>query len=155
MISILKEKLWHYIIWHNPDLVYSLQERYKVDTYLEEKVSSVMPIALRMLEEGKGGRQIHELCLEQMTRELKPSRYLFIIKIIEREFEEQYDRLRELGLLAYEGVNLVEHCHNVFEKYCFATGNADSEVVYQAIKDKIADYFFDQQMREEDQGPMQ
>lgn len=154
MVSILKEKLWAYIICHNPELMYRLQEEYKVESYLEQQVSAAMPLVLAMLEEGKEGRQIQELCLEQMTRELKPSRYLYIINMIEREFEEQFDSLKELGLLSFEGVNLVEHCHQIFEKYRFTTGNADDQIIYQAIKDKIADYFFDRQQRAEDQGPI-
>ena len=140
MYQQLKEKLWAYIVHNNPDLMFDLQEEYKVTTYLEDKVSAVMPTALKLLEAGKEGHAIHELCLNEMTAELKPSRYHYISRILSEEFAEDYERLKESGLLTYETVNLVGYCKPEFEAINFNEGNSKSDQFRHLVRMKIFKY---------------
>ncbi len=147
MYQQLKEKLWAYIVHNNPDQMFRLQDEYNVTQYLEEKVSAVMPLALKLLEEGRDGHAIHELCLNEMTAALKPSRYQYILRIMAEEFEQEYQKLRESGLLTYETVNLVSHCQETFEQLGFSEATEDDSKVYYAFAGKIAQYLEQQQER--------
>lgn len=138
----LKEKLWAYIVQNNPDLMHQLQDEYHVVKYLEEKVSSVMPLAMSYLEKNIPGYAIVELCMEEMTKDLKPSRYNYIVSILSEKFAEKYSQLRENGLLAYEAVNLVEYCKAVFDDFRFNEENKDKSMMVQhAVTAKIREYF--------------
>lgn len=140
MYQQLKEKLWAYIVQNNPDLMFDLQEEYKVTQYLEEKVSAIMPKALKHLEDGKTGHAIHELCLNEMTAELKPSRYHYVRKMLAREFPKDYERLRESGLLTYETVNLVAFCKDTFDGHAFSEQTLKSKPLHDSIEIKISHY---------------
>lgn len=137
----LKEKLWAYIVQNNPDLMHQLQDEYRVVKYLEEKVSSVMPKAMSYLEKNIPGYAIVELCMEDLTKDLKPSRYNYIVSILSEKFAEKYGQLRENGLLAYEAVNLVEYCKDVFDELRFSEDNKDRNMVQYPITSKIREYF--------------
>lgn len=39
MGMVLQEKLWSYIGFQNPELMYELQDKYSVSEYLDEKIS--------------------------------------------------------------------------------------------------------------------
>lgn len=136
----LKEKLWAYIVHNNPELMFTLQEDYNVTRYLEDRVSEVMPTALKLLEEDKPGYVILELCMQEMTAQLRPSKYNYLTSILAADFEDQYSTLKEAGLLTYEAVNLIDYCQPVFEKYGFTEDNADSSLLRGAIENKISAY---------------
>ncbi|MEJ5144661.1 DUF1896 family protein [Sphingobacterium sp. MYb388] len=143
----LKEKLWAYIVHNNPDEMFRLQDEYNVVRYLEEKVSAVMPTALRLLEEGRDGHAIHELCLNEMTADLKPSRFHYITTILNTEFEQDYTRLRESGLLTYEAVNLIAHCKATFDALHFSEATVDDSKTYYAITGQIQEYLQEQKTK--------
>lgn len=140
MYTQLKEKLWAYIVSNNPDLMFHLQDEYHVVAYLEEKVSAIMPKALKLLGEGKSGHAIHELCLAEMTAELKPSRYHYICSLLREAFEGDYARLVESGLLTYHAVNLVDHCRERFDELHFCEETMDDPLVKAAITPLVDSY---------------
>lgn len=136
----LKEKLWAYIVHNNPDLMISLQEDYSVTKYLEEKVSGILPMAEALLSEGKPHYAIEELCLNAMTEDLRPSKFLYIRSVIEEEFPDDYNRLRESGVLTYEVVNLIASCSEVLESFDFSEENLDNRHLRYAIIAQVHDY---------------
>ncbi|MGO1672064.1 MAG: hypothetical protein ACTHYC_14660 [Sphingobacterium sp.] len=140
MHTKLKEKLWAYIVQNNPDLMHRLQDEYHVVKYLEEKVSAVMPKALKLLEKNIPGYAIIEICLNEMTAELKPSRYKFILGILKVHFPEIFQTYEEQGQLAYEGVKLVEYCQSTFEAVRFQMDDEQDIQMRSVIKTKIATY---------------
>ena len=140
MQSMLKEKLWTYIVHNNPDLMFSLQEDYSVTRYLEEKVNAIMPTAGQLLTEGKPLYAVEELCLERLTEDLKPSRYLYIRSVIEEEFKLDYDRLKENGILTYEIVNLIEACKGIFSDFEFSSENEENRHLRYAIIGHVHEY---------------
>jgi hypothetical protein len=133
MESVLKDKLWAYIVYNNPDLMISLQESYSVSQYLDEKVNAVLPMAELLLGEGKPQYVIEELCLNAMTAELKPSRYQYIRSVIEEEFPREYERMKENGTLTYEVVNLIEVCKDIFSDFDFSSENESNRHLRYAI----------------------
>lgn len=141
MYQQLKEKLWSFIVHNNPDLMFNLQDEYRVTEYLETKVSAVMSTAMKLLEEGKEGHAILELCMNEMTAELKPSRYHYIAALVKDKFPDVFVRLREAGLLSYETVNLVDHCKDTFDVLGFCEENSNDQVIKEQVTGKILDYF--------------
>lgn len=140
MQSTLKEKLWAYIVHNNPDLMLSLQEDYSVSRYLEEKVSAIMPKVAQLLSQEKPQYIIEELCLEDLTEDLKPSRYQYIRSVIEEEFNSDYLRMKENGTLTYEVVNLIEACKSIFIDFDFNNENVENRHLRYAIIGRVHDY---------------
>lgn len=133
MQQILREKLWGYIVAHNPELMLSLQEEFSVSQYLAEKASLVMPLVERLIAEGNPQYIIEELCLQEMTAELKPSKFLYIREIVEEEFPTQFAALQESGTLTYEIVNLITECSELFSELGFRENGENKSLRYAVI----------------------
>ncbi len=140
MQSTLKDKLWAYIVHNNPELMVSLQEDFSVTKYLEEKVNGIMPVAEQLLSENRPLYSIVEICLDTMTEELKPSRYLYIRSVIEEEFNLDYERLKENGVLTYEVINLIEACKGIFNDFGFSRENEEDRHLKYAIIGEVHRY---------------
>jgi len=140
MEDLLKEKLWFYIIHNNPDLMFTLQEDYSVLDYLNEKISSVKSILDDMLSDGTPKYIIEEICLNVLTEDLKPSRFLYIRSLLSDEFEKTYAAFQESGILTYEVMNLMENCRPVFESNGFTKENEEDPNLRNALIGQIADY---------------
>ena len=140
MENLLKEKLWFYIIHNNPDLMFKLQEDYSVLDYLNEKISSVKSILDDMLSDGTPKYIIEEICLNVLTEDLKPSRFLYVRSLLSDEFEKTYAAFQESGILTYEVMNLMENCRPVFETIGFTKENEEDPNLRNALIGQIADY---------------
>ena len=140
METALKERLWQYISSHNPELMYELQEEYRVSAYLEEKISAMLPEVEYLLNEGVPALTVQEICIEQMTEELKPSKFLFIKRILEEEFPTTYEVLQQSYLLNYEVLNIMDCCKDIFEKFGFEEQNGIQRSLRYAIIGEIDHY---------------
>jgi hypothetical protein len=140
METILIEKLRNYIAANNPDLLVQLQGDFSVTQYLEDKVSQVIPYAERLIGEGKPLYAIEELCVIEMTAELRPSRYHYILGILEEEFLQSYSHFREIGVLTYEIINIIESCKTVFEQLGFTEDNEHDRQIRYAVIGTIGSY---------------
>jgi hypothetical protein len=140
MENILKEKLWFYIIHNNPDLMLSLQETYSVTDYLNKKVNGVKTIMEDMLSESTPQYIIEEICLNVLTEDLKPSRFLYICSLLEEEFENTYAAFSKSDILRYEVINLIESCKEIFETIGFTKENEEDSTLRNAVIGQITDY---------------
>ena len=140
MEEVLKEKLWLYIINNNSDLMFTLQEEYRVSEYLNEKIATVKSIVDELLEEVTPQYIIEEICLNLLTEDLKPSRYVYIRSLLEEEFQQNYNQFYESGILIYEVINLIESCKEVFETIGFTNENEDNPFLKHAIIGQMAAY---------------
>lgn len=140
MQTMLKEKLWAYIVHNNPELMVNLQEDFSVTKYLEEKVNGIMPMAEQLLSENRPLYSIEGICLDTMTEELKPSKYLYIRSVIEEEFNLDYERLKENGVLTYEVINLIEACQGIFSDFGFSRENEEDRHLKYAIIGQVHEY---------------
>lgn len=140
MENILKEKLWSYIIHNNPDLMFALQQEYSVTDYLNEKVNTVKSIMEDMLSEGTPQYIIEEICLNVLTEDLKPSRFLYVRSLLEQEFEDIYATFSGSGILQYEVINLMESCKVIFETIGFTNENEEDPILRNALIGQIAGY---------------
>ena len=140
----LLSKLRTYLVDNNMDLFLELQENRKLTDYLKDRLSEVMPILTRMQEEGRPDLVIEEVCFARLIAPLKPSRYNYVLSVLENEFEADYEKLREAGILTYEVVNMVKHCKGEFDEFGLSEENEDSWYLRYSIIGGIRDYL-DQQ----------
>lgn len=136
----LKEKLWAYIAHNNPDLMLNLQQDFAVTHYLEEKVNGIQFLTSQLQAENKPGYVIEELCMEELTKDLHPSEFNYIQGVLEDEFEEDFLRLKESGLLTYEIINLITESETVFETLGFMQDIEQDRMLRYAIAGTIRQY---------------
>lgn len=134
------DKLRAYVTEHNPDLLLQLQGNFSVTQYLEDKVSNVMPMVKQFIAEGKATYIIEELCLQEITIDLRPSKFDYLKNVLEEDFPNDYNRMAEAGVLTYEVVNLIEACKSVFETHGFTEENEDNRFLRYAVIAEIHDY---------------
>ena len=140
MQEMLKEKLWTYIVHNNPDLMLNLQQDFSVTSYLEMKVFNVWPLVSQLLAENNPEYVIEELCMEELTKDLRPSKFNYIQGVFEDEFEEDFLRIKESGMLTYEIINLITESETVFETLGFMQDNEQDRMLRYAIAGTIRQY---------------
>ena len=72
-----------------------------------------------------------------MTEELKPSKFLYIKRVLEEEFPTTYEALQESYLLNYELLNIMDCCKDIFEKFGFNGQNENQRLLRYAIMGEI------------------
>ena len=114
MKEMLKEKLWTYIVHNNVDLMLNLQQDFSVPCYVEQKVFNAQPLISQLLAENKPGYIIEELCMSELIIDHRLSKFNYIRSVLEDEFEQDFLRIKESGLLTYEIINLIVESETVF-----------------------------------------
>ena len=104
MKEILIGKLLEYIRDNNPDILFALEAEDKLRLWLYSKAESVESLWQQMETDKQPAYSIEEACLNELTRELRPSRYNYIINLLEQEFEQEYKLFQQSGLLQHEAV---------------------------------------------------
>ena len=94
MQEILTEKLHNYIIANNLDLLIELQQDSKEDSYLQEKVATVEALLNQLLSDDTPSYIIEEQCLDFLTKDLRPSRFNYLLTVLEEDFEKQTQHIR-------------------------------------------------------------
>ena len=140
MQEMLKEKLWTYIVHNNPDLMLNLQQDFSLTDYLEQKVFNIQPLVSHLLAENKPGYIIEELCMAELTIDLRSSKFNYIRGVLEEEFELDFLRIKDSGLLTYEIVNLISESETVFETWGFTEDNEQNRMLRYAIIGTIRQY---------------
>lgn len=137
----LKEKLWAGICRDHPELMFDLQQKRRVDIFLEQQVSSVLSTAKNLSESGYSQSAVLDICGKQLALDLGPSRYQYIVSVLSQEFESIYAGLKDSGLLMIEAVNLVSYCKPTFRSLGFSAEREDDKQIYLAITGMISEYF--------------
>lgn len=140
MQEVLSEKLHQYIKDNNPDLLLTLQVDGNVRVYLKEKIDSIDDLLNELIATNTPAYIIEERCMDELTKELRPSKFNYLISILEEEFEKDFHRLKENGILTYEIVNLIEYCKPVFEVFGFSEENESNRYLHYAITGAIKEY---------------
>ena len=140
MQGTLITNLYQYIRENNPDVLIELEESGGVTKYLSDKVSTVDSLLEQLTKENKPAYIIEELCMDFLTEDLKPSRYNYILGILESEFENKYNQFIESGLLSYEVCNMIKYCQTVFDDLNFSEENEDNRFLRYAITGVLIEY---------------
>ena len=140
MQEVLISKLLEYIRDNNPDILFVLEAEDKLRLWLYSKAESVESLWPQMEADKQPAYIIEEACLKELTRELRPSRYNYIINLLEQEFEQEYKVLQHLGLLQHEAVNMISYCDSVFNDLKFSEDNEDNRFIRYAICGAMSEY---------------
>lgn len=140
MQETLKHKFHDYIRENNPDVLLTLEAETSVTKFISSKVNSLNHFVEELEKENKPAYIIEEICLNELTKDLKPSKFNYIINILEEEFEFAYQQLSKLRLLQYEVVNIIAHCEQLFESFNFSEENEDNRDLRYAVIGIISEY---------------
>ena len=140
MKEILIGRLLEYIRDNNPDILFALEAEDKLRVWLYETVSAAGPL-IKQLNNSKQPEYIMvETCLQEITKELRPSRYNYILNLLETEFETDYKLLSQSGLLQHEVVNMISYCNSTFDDLVFSEENEDNQFLRYAITGAVSEY---------------
>ena len=128
------------MINNNPELWLDLEADFSLTRYLEQKVYAIQPFLAALLSANKPAYIIEELCLNELTKDLRPSKFNYIRNLLEEEFEEDYLWMKENGLLTYEIVNMINACKPVFETAGFNEEKEGDRELYYTITGAIKGY---------------
>lgn len=140
MKEILIGKLLEYIRDNNPDILFDLEAKDKLRVWLYDKASAAEPLMQQLKNSKQPEYIIVETCLQEMTKELRPSRYNYILHILEEEFETNYKQLLQSGVLQHEVVNMITCCNSTFDDLVFAEENEDNQFIHYAITGTVSEY---------------
>lgn len=136
----LIEKLRKYIVDNNPEILLSVHVGFSISQYLTDKVDGVMPLVSEFIEAKKPAYIITELVMQQLTEDLRPSKFIYIQNVLEVEFRDSYDQFSEAGVLTYETINMIAACKEIFETFGFSEENEDDRHLRYAIIAEVHDY---------------
>ena len=139
MQQILIYKLHKYIKENNPDVLMQLKEDGMVTEYLSTKVGNVEDL-INQVQNGQPSYIIENTCMDVLTRDLRPSKYNYIRRIVDEEFEETNNQLIESGLLQFEVINMIAYCQSVFDDLNFSEENEENRFLRYAITGVIKEY---------------
>jgi hypothetical protein len=122
------------------DLLISLQEDHRLMPYLTQKVASVKEFSENLTVENRPSYVIEALCMEELTKDLRPSRFNYMKELLEKEFEPVYRRMKDSGILTYEIINLIGACEPIFEVFGFSEENEDDKEMRYAVMRMVSEY---------------
>jgi len=140
MKASLLNGLYQYMKENNPELIIALQETGSLSQYLTEKATGIEAMITNLQQQAIPLPEMETICLQQLTSDLKPSRYNYICNILEAEFELKYKELIESGLLLYEVSNMIKYCQSVFDDLNFSEANEENRFLRYAITGVIKEY---------------
>ncbi|MBL4674955.1 MAG: hypothetical protein JKY70_01920 [Mucilaginibacter sp.] len=140
MKTLLIGKLHSYMVQHHTDLLIALQEDHRLSHYLGSKVESISGLIDDLQMENRPNYVIEALCLEELTRDLRPSRFSWMRELLEAEFPETHQQMDRSGSLTYELINLTGACEPIFEVFAFGEEHEDLPALRNAVTGMIAEY---------------
>jgi hypothetical protein len=132
--------LHDYLLRNHPELLIALQEDHRLRHYLGSKVDSVKELAESLQAENRPAYVTEALCLEELTRDLRPSRFEYVRLLLEEEFHGDYLRMKNSGILTYEVINLTGACEPIFEVFAFGEETQEGSELKYAVMGMIAEY---------------
>ena len=145
----LKQKLWAHTLVINPELLLELEEDEILNEYLDEKIKEVLPLLERLFNEQKPEYIIEELCLKELTADIRPSYFQYNLNVLEREFPETYKTWEQNGILTYEIINFHRYCRRKYGQSVSVVENADDDQTYNMVTGQLQQYLEEQTLAEQ------
>jgi hypothetical protein len=140
MREVLKRKLHEFIGENNGDLLVDLEQQGKLSAWLQDRVSSLDDLPEILLAQGKPAYIVEEICLEALTADLRVSKYGYLSSVLESDFEGEYYRWLEIGILRYEIINIMDACRAIFDSVRLAEDSLNDEQLRRAVGKIIQGY---------------
>ena len=136
----LVSRLHSYIIENNSELLIALQSESKVTAYLKDKVTSVQSLLDQATRIGEPEYITLERSMDELTADLRPSRYQYLYELVEEEFPYDFERWKESRVLTYELINLISVCEPVFRARGFSQETWENKKLYYTIIGTASEY---------------
>lgn len=133
MQTALINKLHQYIKENNPDLLLSLQEKSGVTEYLNQKVGNTNLLVEQLQHLNTPPYIIEDMCMEDVTKDLRPSKYNYISNSLEEDFEFAFQQFQKAGTLLYEIVNIINQSEEAFKAFGFTEENENDRQLRYAV----------------------
>lgn len=146
----LKQKLWAHTLVINPELLLELEQNEILNDYLDEKINEVLPLLDRLFNEQKPEYIIEELCLKELTADIRPSYFQYNLNVLEREFPETYKTWELDGILTHEIINFHRYCRRKYEQNPFVVENADDGQTYSMVTGQLQQYLGEQTLAQDE-----
>lgn len=140
MQDILTDQLYKYLEQNNPDILIALEDESAVSKYLSDKVSTIDSLVAQSQSEGNPAYIVEETCIEILTGDLRPSKFIYICAVLEEDFETTYHQLQQSGTLSFEAINMISECKPVFDEIGFTEENENSRQLRYIIMATISEY---------------
>ena len=140
MQELLTNKLHHYISENHADLFIQLEEAHQTISFLRDKVLELDSLISKLKSENKPEYIIEEICMEELTKDLRSGKYDYIKNILEEEFEFVFNVLQNAGILQYEIINIINYSETTFETFDFNEGIENNRVLRYAVIGMISEY---------------
>jgi len=143
---MLKERLQQYLADHFPEMVHQFNADVPFSTYLEDKVQLIEPLMDELLAQGLDQQEITDRCIAEIVKDFPPSKYHYVLDVLDVEFPREYDAFESVGVLQYSILNMVQRCETAFDAFDFSHETMDDRFLRYMIIAEIHDYLTDQQM---------
>lgn len=140
MQEILLHRLHDYMRHCNPDQLIRLQAQGKVTEYLTDKVKLIDPLLNEMLLATASPLAIEEVCMNVLTEDLKPSKYLYIQEILLEFFGATYVQWQRDNILLYEIINILDGCASVLRYWHLPEEHPENLLRRHAVEHYIREY---------------
>jgi len=133
MEEVLMSRFQEYVVRHNPELVLKSRDSFPASRMIRERVESVLPTLKFLQDQGRDEADIISICMEILTRDLRPSKADYIRELIRTEFPVEHAALIERGLLTEAAVELMGRCSEHFVVSGFGEHNDGGMFLVHAI----------------------
>lgn len=133
MQEILIRRLHEYLVSHNPQVVYDLQQEGRYTAYLHGKVDSIHTLLSSLFEKGTPAFEVEHKCVAELTAEYGPSRFRYVMDVLEQEFPAYYEKITDGGILNFVVMNFVHVCDASFDKFSFCGENQENRLLRYAV----------------------
>ncbi|MFC0263723.1 DUF1896 family protein [Fontibacter flavus] len=144
MKQILKKKLHRFLSTEHPDLLVALQEDQGVSAFIDQKVEGLTPLLEELYAKNAPGYIIQEKCMDALVGEFPPSRYSYLLHVLEEEFSDDYQKFQSAGILQWEVMNMLKDCAPAFDAYAFDHHNSESRELYYTVTGTLHEYLMQQ-----------
>jgi len=145
MKNLLKEQLRQYIEENYPEMVHQLNPDIPFSTFLSDQIDLITPLMDELMAQGSPTDEIQNLCFKELIKDFPPSKYRYILDVIEEEFPGEYESFSNLGILKFTVMNIMDKCEEAFEAFDFSEETLDDRFMRYQIIAEINMYFIDQQ----------
>lgn len=123
-----------------PDLLLEVQENGQVEPFIQGKLEAIQPIIQSLKEAGQPIYIIEQLALDHLMGTVGPSRYDYIMDVLEVDFVQLYSEMQRSGVFAYEAIGILLKVTHVFDEFAFTEANKDDRFLRYAILGAIQEF---------------
>jgi hypothetical protein len=140
MQEILVRRLEEYIRINNPNLMLHLQmEKADVDN-VRKKVQHVESLLTELLAADIPLYIIEDSCMDVLTQDLRPSKFNYLLLLLQENFPTHYERFGMSGILPLEVANLAAFCQPLLDTLGFNEENEKDKNSDNTVIQVMQDY---------------